>query len=78
MPRDEELRQRHQGVEQRTDAQHDQQDLDDLAPRRVVGLRCEPIVATVSSAHRNAVPGADVLGDSVADGPSAEQRRAAR
>ena len=42
MPGDEDLRHRHQGVEERTDAEHDEQDLDDLAGDGL-GAGCEPI-----------------------------------
>jgi hypothetical protein len=42
MPGNEDLGHRHQGVEERTDAQHDEQGLDDLAGDRLgVGVRAD-------------------------------------
>ena len=66
MPGDEELGDRHQGVEERTHAQDDQQDLDDL-PGEIRRRRIRPHRRHRVEGEEEPLPNRDVLGQRVGD-----------
>ena len=61
VPGDEELRDRHQGVEERTHAQDDEQDLDDL-PGEIRRRRIRPHRRHRVEGEEEPLPNRDVLG----------------